>query len=668
MTLPIFIATAVGVTVDVALLAVGARRLLNMRFSFVRAVIAGLVGLAVANPVINSLVAGVTGNGTPVVLVWFVLLGCACALLAAMIVLVLAEAFAPTGSLPGPIECLRGLRSRVGRTRRYLQISRIFVRRGLGPVLRGRVGAKNTTPEERARLARSLGVALDQGGVTFVKLGQVLSTRRDMLPREFIVELERLQDDAVPVPWPEVEQALEAELGARPEDVFASFERTPLAAASIAQVHAARLRTGEDVVVKIQRPGVRDTVQRDLDIIRRLAVSLSDRAAWADSMGAVALADGFAVALREELDFKVEARNMVAVAAASASAGNGAEASDGATNSGVVIPRLYPNLSTTRVLVMQRLSGVPLSKADQLIEERGLDRTELARTLLRALLSQIMLHGTFHADPHPGNILLLDDGRLALLDFGSVGRLDTELQASLQRTLLALNRRDPTALADAFLEVMARPDELDEHGLTRALGAFLARNLGPGQTPNARMFTELFAIVARYDLAVPPEYAAVFRALATLEGGLTRLAPDFDLVAEAEAFGRQHLADRFRPEALKQAAADELLGLLPMLRTLPRRIDRIAAAAEGGRLSVNVRLLADERDRRVVTGLLHQILVTVLAATSGIMAVMLLGLKGGPTLTARVSLFEFLGYCLLVIASILALRILVSIFRFGHRA
>ena len=651
MTIPLFLTTAAGVAVDITLLALGARRLLNMRFSFVRVVVAGLAGLAVANPIINSLVTGVDPGKTPVVVVWFVLLGCACAMLVAMIILVISEAFAPSGSLPGPLECVRSLRSRAGRTRRYWQISRIFVRHGLGPLLRGRAGGRAATPGERARLARSLGAALDQGGVTFVKLGQVLSTRSDLLPHEFVSELGRLQDAASPLPWAEVEQVLAAEYGPRVDDVFASFDRTPLAAASIAQVHAAQLSTGEEVVVKIQRPGVRETVQRDLDIIGRLAASLADRAAWAESMGVVELADGFAVALREELDFRVEARNMSAVTAASAG------------DEQVVIPRAYESLCTGRVLVMQRLTGTALSKAGGLIEERGLDRTELARILLDTLLRQIMLDGTFHADPHPGNILLLEDSRLGLLDFGSVGRLDTELQASLQRTMLALSRRDPTALADALLEVMARPDELDERGLTRALGAFMARNLATGQLPNARMFTDLFTIVARYDLAVPPEYAAVFRALATLEGGLTQLAPKFDVVAAAEEFGRDQLADRFRPEALKQAAADELLGLLPMLRTLPRRIDRIASAVEGGRLSVNVRLLADERDRRVVTGLLHQVLITVLAATSGIMAVLLLGLKGGPTLTAKVSLFEFLGYCLLVIASILALRVLVSVFR-----
>jgi len=162
---------------------------------------------------------------------------------------------------------------------------------------------------------------------------------------------------------------------------------------------------------------------------------------------------------------------------------------------------------------------------------------------------------------------------------------------------------------------------------------------------------------------VPPEIAAVFRALATAEGALAQLSPGFDIVAEARAFAGTYVADRFQPEALRQTAADELTMLLPMLRRLPRRLDRITAALEAGRLGISVRLLADERDRRVITSLLHQVLLTVLAATAGIMGVLMLGLHGGPSLTPRVSLYQFFGYCLLVVASILALRVLVAVFR-----
>jgi ubiquinone biosynthesis protein len=408
-------------------------------------------------------------------------------------------------------------------------------------------------------------------------------------------------------------------------------------------------------VVKVLRPGVTSLVERDLDIIARLARRTEARVGWARAIGVVNLAAGFAAALREELDFRVEAGNLAAVGSA-----NGATADPAR----IVIPRAYPDLSTRRVLVMERLDGQALSKAapDPLTD---CDRERLARDLLDSLLRQIVVDGVFHADPHPGNILLLTDGRLGLIDFGAVGRLDSGLRAALQRLMLAIDRRDPVAMTDALLEVTARPDDLDQQALERAVGALLVRHLASGRAPDATMFTDLFRLVTRHELAVPPEFGATFRALSTLEGGLTLLAPGFDIVAEAERFGQAQLAGRLGPASLKDAAADEIVALLPMLRRLPRRVDRIAAAVEGGRLNVNVRALADERDRKVITGWVQLGVLAILAATAGGMAVALLALKGGPAMTATISLYQFLGYCLLVICALLALRVLAAVFRTG---
>jgi ubiquinone biosynthesis protein len=312
---------------------------------------------------------------------------------------------------------------------------------------------------------------------------------------------------------------------------------------------------------------------------------------------------------------------------------------------------------------MQLLAGTPLDAADAVIADRGLDRQALACALLEFMLRQIMLDGVFHADPHPGNVLVLADGRLGLLDFGSVGRLDASVRSALQRLLLALDRGDPLGASDALLEVTLRPDEIDQQRLERALGQFMARYLGPGTTPGLQMFTDLFRIVTEYGLSVPPEVAAVFRALATLEGTLARLAPGFNLVAEARSFAGRYATVELEPATARQTVSEELATLLPMLRRFPRRVERIASAAEHGRLSVHVRLLADERDRRHLTAMLHQVLLTILSATAGIMAVLLLGTGGGPRVTATVSLYQLLGYNLLVVCAILALRVLVLIFR-----
>jgi ubiquinone biosynthesis protein len=634
----------------VLLFAVGARRLLGLPFSLVRTLIAGVLAFLLASPIITA-IGGSTVTDAASVLpgLWFVVLGVALALLVGMVFLVVAEAFVPSGSLPGPVYLVRSIRARLRRARRYSQISRVLLRHGLLPYLRGGRRAELATSEGRTRLARALRQALDDGGVTFVKLGQVLSTRRDLLPAEFVDELSGLQDQAQQVPWPAVEQLLRTELGAGVEELFAAFDRTPMAAASVAQVHPACLLSGEQVVVKVCRPGIRAVVERDLDIVERLATRLERSTRWGRSVGALALARGFAASLREELDLRVELRNTTSLAAAAAGRG------------GLRIPVPHGALSTRQVLVMERLHGEPLAAAAPRLDDTA--RTALARALLDDLLRQVLLHGVFHADPHPGNVLLLDDGGLGLLDFGSVGRIDTGLRGALQRLLLAVDRGDPVALTDALLEVVARPADLDEARLERSLGRFLVRHVGPGLAPDVQMFADLVRLIAEHRLGIPAEIAAVFRCLATLEGTLTQLAPGFDMVAEARAFAAARLAEQLRPEGLRRAATEELLSLLPLLRRVPRRLDRLSAALEEGRLAVRTRPFADDGDRRTLTGLVHQVLLAGLAATTGIMAVLLLGLSGGPAVTSEVSLYQLLGYGFLVISAILALRVLVVVFR-----
>jgi ubiquinone biosynthesis protein len=261
--------------------------------------------------------------------------------------------------------------------------------------------------------------------------------------------------------------------------------------------------------------------------------------------------------------------------------------------------------------------------------------------------------------------MLLTDGRLALLDFGSVGRLDAQLRSGLQNLLLAIGRGDPAALRDALLDLVSYSDELDEQQLERALGQFMAVHLTGGTAPSTEMFTDLFRLGSRFELTIPPEVGTVLRALATMEGTLTSVEPGFDLVVEARLYAAGHLAGQLSPQAVQKTATDELMTLLPVLRRLPRRVDRITGALEQGKLSVNVRLFADERDRRVITGLTNLLLLTFLGTATGLVAVLLIAAPGGPKLSPTVSLFQVIGYNLLIVASVLVLRVLFAIFR--HR-
>lgn len=640
------------------IMAVLARRVLGLRIGAVRALLTGVAGLLAAGVVGTPM--GPQASRTPLVTVQL-----GAALLGAMIFLVLSEAVVG-GPLRGVVRWPGAVRRRLARSRRYTQLSRIAVRHGLRRFLTGRSRSGAAGPQEQAALARSLRLALEEAGATFVKLGQVLSSRYDLLPDVFADELSALQHEVAPEPWPDIERVLAEELKAPPEKVFAEFGREPLAAGSMAQVHRARLHDGRAVAVKVQRPGARQVVERDLDILFRISEMLERSTAWGRTVGSRELVRGFADSLREELDFRTEARNTAAVAANTALAA-GEEARDtgedrpSAAAPRVAMPEVHHELSTERVLVVEWLDGVTLNRADAVIEARGLDRERLARDLFGCLLSQIVIGGVFHADPHSGNVLVLSDGRLGLVDFGSVGRIDRMLRGSLRELLMAIDRNDPRALSDALLDLVERPDEIDEERFTRALGRYTARHLASAGPPGREMFSDLFLLVAQYGLTVPPEVAAAFRALATVEGALGRLVPGFDLVEEARSFAATELARRLSPRQLTRSLADEAAAVLPMLLRLPRRAERISSALEQGRLGVNVRLLADERDRRFIQTLVRDVLLTFLGGLTGVLGMLLLSTRGGPRVTGSLRLFDVFGYNMLLISSVLVLRVLFTI-------
>ena len=585
----------------------------------------------------------VVGAVTFVVLLWIIAAGLA--------ILVVLEAIVPTGSLPGPLTLVRGLPARRRRAARYAAVIGVAVRHGLGGFL-GR-GARRGLGDDAPRVARALREAFTDAGVTFVKLGQMLATRPDLVGEPFARELARLQSEVEPEPWTVVEQTLEEELHGRLAGVLPELDPQPIAAASVGQVHTGRLTDGTPVVVKVQRRNARTQVTADLDIVRRLAAVLEKRTNWGRSLGLTALADGFAASLDEELDYRVEAANARAISAAQASRG------------AVHIPVVHEELSGPRVLVMERVEGAPVSRAAaQLSRMPGERRSEIAGELLTAVLRQILGSGVFHADLHGGNVVLRPDDSLALLDFGSVGRLDSTARDGLARLLAAIDRGDSISATDALITLLDRPAELDDRLLEREVGALIGRyRHGLGALGASGLFPELFGLVVRHGFAVPPQLAATFRSLGALEGTLRLIEPGIDLVGAARAAGRDLIEERLAPTQVRAGLEEQLAQLLPVLKRLPRRVDALTGAAQDGRLSVQVRLLAHEDDRAFVTDLVQQATMTVLAAAATVSAVLLILAPDGPELGAGVRLFPLLGATIFLCGFVLAARVLALAFQ-----
>ena len=551
-------------------------------------------------------------------------------------------------SIPHPIKAVKRRGRRVSR---YAQITRIAIRNGLGPSL----GLGRHTEDGEARqvpFARRLRHSLEECGGMFVKMGQVASTRSDLVSPPVADELSHLQDHVAPAPPDGVRELLEEELGSPVDEVFAEFDWQPLAAASIGQAHRARLHGGQQVVVKVQRPGIADSVNRDLDVLNQLATVVEQRTTWGAEYRVCDLADEFAERLREELDFEIEARNASDIGA------NLDDASD------VRIPGVFHNLTTRRVLVMEWLDGVSVRDTDA-IDELGVDRRELAEDLLRCMLQQMLVDAQYHADPHPGNVMVLRDGRLALIDFGAASRIDPLQQTAIRDVMVGVSQRDADLLRQAVLQVATLRRDVDDEELERALSRFMSRHLAPGMVPSAAMFNELLQLFFTFGINLPPELSTFFRALITLEGTLTTLSPGYPVIDRAEAIATEWVRARLAPSTLEELAREELIRMGPLLRRLPRRLDRMASQIERGNFRARVSLFADPHDEHVVTKLVNRTVLALVGGVVGLIGAILLGVKGGPPFAGDTTLYEFFGYFSLFCSVVLIMRVIVSVLHDG---
>ena len=442
---------------------------------------------------------------------------------------------------------------------------------GRGLAHRSNHGNALTGPEHLRR-------ALEELGTTFIKLGQILSTRADLLPPEYLTELSKLQDAAPSVPFRAVRKVLLAELGHPIEKAFLSFNPEPLAAASIGQAHAATLVDGTEVVVKIRRPGVVEQVHEDLEILKELATAASRHWEFADRYDLVGIVNEFSETLRAELDYIREAHNAERFAA------------NFTCENKIHIPRVYWETTTSRVLTLERIRGTKINDLVGL-DKQGIDRRELAEFASDVVMKMVCENGFFHADPHPGNFFIEPGGSIGLIDFGMVGILDERMQEHLADLLICINHQDADRLVDVFLELGVTKKRVDRDLFRRDIQHLLTTywNLPLSEIQISALLSDVFAVMRQHHLHLPSNLALLLKTVIMLEGLGASLDPDFHLTSVLEPYTQRLLLRRYLPSHWIPRLGRVSMDLARLGTEMPQQLRRLMAAMEKGNLQVGMR-------------------------------------------------------------------------------
>jgi len=474
---------------------------------------------------------------------------------------------------------------------RLHDIAAVLIRYGFGDLVRrtGLAGVLERTgralhwhvSDELARLEPPARVrrVLEELGPSFVKLGQILSTRVDLFSPEWITEFSKLQDSAIALPFSELRAQLTEDLGGLPENIFPRLETQALAAASLAQVHRAWLSDGTPVVLKIRRPGIRPLVEADLRLLKRLAEIVESEAPDLRRYRPKEVVRQFTLSLRRELDFSAEGRSAERIAA------------NFEAQADIVIPRIYWEWTCERLNVQDYIDGIP-GRDTAALDASGLDRVLLAQRGSDAVLKMILEDGFFHADLHPGNIYFLPDNQIAFIDFGMVGRISEERRYQIAILLHGLVSHDAEIVSEILLDWSDNTDA-DSSVLQNEIDAFVYQYHGVQlrKIDIARMLSELLAILRDHGLTLPPDLALLIKAFITLEGLGRQLNPAFDMMKSSSPMIKQAMKAHTAPDALAKRGWRALLDSVSLITSLPKDLSRLLRIARRGKIQLQVELL-----------------------------------------------------------------------------
>ncbi len=555
----------------------------------------------------------------------------------------------------------------IGRTyrnlNRYRQILGVLIKYGFGDLVETlhidqyieiglqMISKKRREHEEKSSRAERLRMAFEELGPTYIKLGQILSTRPDLVPIDFVSELSKLQDEVPPFPYKDAKRIVESELRQPIEEVFKTFEETPLASASIGQVHRACLMEGEDVAVKIQRPRIRRLVDVDLEIMLHLA-TLAERHIEEISLHQpVKIVEEFAKTLEKELDYTIEATSMERVS------------SQFLQDPTVYIPKVFRETTTDRVLTTELVRGIKVSKLDQLDQE-GYDRKTITIRGARICLSQIFDHGFFHADPHPGNVFVLPGNVICLLDFGMVGAIDRNTREDFVELVDSIVRQDETRTARCLLRITAWEEEPNMRTFEKEVAEFMGQHLYKPlkDIELGKLLQHLLELAAQHRLRIYPDIFLMMKALSTVESVACLLDPDFDMVRHAEPFIKKVKLERFSAERLESDVLSLGSQMFTFLKDFPKDVLEITRLIRQHRLSFSHELQGLDQMLSTHDQISNRISFSIIIAAL-IIGSALIVISKTPPLFYGISLIGIIGF---LAAAIMGVWLLFAILKKGR--
>ncbi len=513
-----------------------------------------------------------------------------------------------------------------GRKNRYRQIIEILARHGFGyligkaewDVRRAMRSLRPGREEEReqARLREGpeqLRLLIEDLGPTFIKLGQILSTRGDLLPADYREELIKLQDSAPPVPGDQIRAIFKEEFGRSVDEVFVTFDTQPIASASIGQAHAATLPDGSEVIVKLRRPHAIEDIDEDLRVLLDLATRANRQWEMARYYDIVAIVEEFAHKLRLELDYLHEAQSLERIA------------DNFSDDPSIHIPKVYRDFTTSRVLTLERIRGVKITNIAGL-EAMGLNRSDVARRAARLLLTMIVRDGFFHADPHAGNVFVEPDGTIGLIDFGMTGEVDRATQHQLTRLMLGITQRDAGLLADVLLDLCITQEHADRNDLRRDLQRLLSRywNLAMGDVPFGAFITDMVEVLRWRHMRMPTDLALLLKTIAMGEGLGEDVDPAFNLMDVYVPLVREVMRSRITFSSWTKQFLLSGIDAVESSLEIPLRLRRILGDIERGGFEINIQPSSFDPYFVRLERLVNHILIALLAVSSTIATALIL--------------------------------------------